>query len=300
MKPGERIKILRMLSGFTQEKLAALAGVNRASLVSWERGDYNPSAPAAESLGKVLLSPPGYFLFGTPSPVSGYWEPSPPKVNKYINSYLQDLESLFPAFCSENEITFCAYYSADNGRLLFLGRPDSPLKFLLLLKPLFLESFSAITSGLELREIAGLKGHPPVMLGFLESDTIETLSMYFRFAKADGLTVDTDAISTAFLKVKKVRGAKTEEDTKSLIKNAFLQFHFVLQEFDPPDSWYPTTTRAPTLIDVLSDFFERIYEEVEEKSLIWGGELDKELADMIRRFLKGQGFKERKRNGNKG
>lgn len=293
MKPGERIKILRMLSGFTQEKLAELAGVNRASLVSWERGDYNPSAPAAESLGKVLLSPPGYFLFGTPSPLSGYWEPSPPKVNKYIKAYLQDWESLFPAFCSENQISFCVYYSADNGMLLFLGRPDSPLKFFLQLKPLFLESFSAITSGLELKEIAGLIGYPPISLAFLEADTIETLSIFFRFAQAEGLTVDTDAISTAFLKVKKVRGAKTEEDTKSLIRNAFLQFHFVLQEFDPPDSWYPTSPRAPTLIEVLSDFFERIYEEVEKRSLVWGGELDKDLADMLRRFLRGQGFKER-------
>jgi molybdopterin-guanine dinucleotide biosynthesis protein len=49
-----------------------------------------------------------------------------------------------------------------------------------------------------------------------------------------------------------------------------------------------------TLIDVLSDIFERMYEEIEKKSQVWGGEPDKDLADMIRRFLKGEGFKERK------
>ena len=283
-----------MLSGFTQEKLAELAGVNRASLVSWERGDYNPSAPAAESLGKVLLCPPGYFLFGTPSPQSGFWEPNPPKVNKYVNAYLQDLETLLPDFCAENHITFCAYYSADNGRLLFLGKPDSPLKFLLLLKPLFLERFSAILSGLELKEIAGLEGYPPTTLGFLESETVESLSFYFRLAQADELSIDTDAISTAFIKAKKIRGAKTEEDTKSLVRNAFLHFHYVLQEFDPPDSWHPTTARYPSIIDELSVIFERLYEEIEEKSLVWGGEPDKDLADVIRRFLKGQGFKEKR------
>jgi hypothetical protein len=212
-------------------------------------------------------------------------------VNKYVNAYLQDLKSLFPAFCAENHITFCAYYSADNGRLLFLGRPDSPLKFLLLLKPLFLESFSKLTSGMEIKEIAGTI--PPISLAFLEADTIETLSIYFRFAKVEGLTVDTDAISTAFLKVKKVRGAKAEEDTKSPIRNAFIQFHFVLLEFDPPDSWYPTSSRYPTLIETLSIDFERLYEEIKERSLVWQGELDKELADMLRRFLKGQGFKEK-------
>lgn len=294
MKPGERIKILRMLSGFTQEKLAELAGVNRASLVSWERGDYNPSAPAVESLGKVLLCPPGYFLFGTPSPPSGFWELNPPKVNKYINSYLQDLESLFPAFCDENHLTFCAYYSADNGRLLFLGKPGSPLKYVLLLKPLFLERFSPILSGLEVKDIGGLEGYPPPTLGFLEAETVESLSFYFRLAKADEVPIDAEAISSAFLKAKKVRGAKTEEDTRSLVRNAFLHFHYVLQDFDPPESWSPTTTRAPTLIDALADIFERLYEEVEEKSQVWGGEADKDLADMLRRFLKGQGFKEKK------
>lgn len=289
MTPGERIKILRMLSGFTQEKLAELAGVNRASLVSWERGDYNPSAPAAQSLGKALLSPAGYFLFGSPSPQSGYWEPNPPKVNKYVNAYLQDLESLFPAFCEEIQITYCAYYSAENGRLLFLGRPDTSLKFLLILKPLFLESFSKLTSGLELKEIAGLKGHRPIPLGFLGAETIETLSIYFRFAQAGGVTVDTDTISSAFLKERKVRGARTEADTKSLIRNAFLHFHLVLKEFAPPDPGHPK------LIDDLSDLFEQLYEEIDERSLVWGGELDKALADMIRRFLRGQGFKERER-----
>ena len=103
MKPGERIKALRMLSGFTQEKVAALAAINRASLVSWERGDYNPSAPAAESLGKILLCSPGYLLFGTPSPKVAVWEPNPPKINKYLSAYLHDMDLLFPSFCTEKK-----------------------------------------------------------------------------------------------------------------------------------------------------------------------------------------------------
>jgi len=288
MKPGERIKILRILSGFTQEKLAELARVNRASLVSWERGDYNPSAPAAESLGKVLLCPPGYFLFGTPSPLSGFWEPNPPKVSKYVNAYLHDLESLFPLFCAENHITFCAYYSADNGRLLFLGKPDSPLNYALLLKPLFLEHFAAIFSWVELMEISGLENNPPATHGFLESGTVDSLSSYFRLAQVGEVPIDAEVISSAFLKAKKFRGTKTEEETKSLIRNAFLHFHTVLQEFDPPDAWYPT------LVDELSVIFGRLYEVIEEKSLVWGGELDKGLAEIIRRSLKGLGFKERR------
>lgn len=296
MKPGARIKILRILSGFTQEKLAELAGVNRASLVSWERGDYNPSVPAAESLGKVLQCPPGYFLFGNPSIDSAAWEPTPPKINKYVKAYLQDLVSLFPSFCSENHVAVCAYYSADNGILLFLGKSDSPLKFLLFLKPYFFDSLLKMLNGLEIKEITGLKGSPPNSLGFLESETIESLSLYFRFAQSEGLSINIDGISRSFLSAKRIRGAKTEEDTKSLIRNAFLHFHNVLSEFEEPTSWRPAifNPRYPTLIDNLSIIFERLYEEIEQKSIVWGGELDKDLADMVRKFLKSHGFKEKK------
>jgi phage replication-related protein YjqB (UPF0714/DUF867 family) len=68
----------------------------------------------------------------------------------------------------------------------------------------------------------------------------------------------------------------------------------VLQEFEEPDSWAPTAAKYPTLNDELSIIFERLYEEIEERSLVWAGELDKDLADMIRRSLKGQGFKEKR------
>ena len=297
MHAGERIKILRILSGFTQEKLAELAGVNRSSLVSWERGDYNPSAPAAESLGKVLLCPPGYFLFGTPSPQSAVWEPNPPKVNKYINPFLHDIELLFPSFCIENKITYCAYYSANNGYLLFLGRPNSPLQFLLLLKPLFHGRLSAVLNGLETKEIQGLEGCPRNALHFLDSKTIDSLSLYFRFAQAEDLSIDTDAISTAFLKAKKVRGANTKEDTKSLIRNAFLHFQSVFQEFEVPASWHPIGINpyadCSELLDFQSIIFMRLYEEIEEKSLVWSGEPNKDLDEMVRRFFKVQGFKEK-------
>ena len=277
MKPGERIKILRILSGFTQERLAELAAVNRASLVSWERGDYN--------------------LFGTPSPQAAVWEPNPPKVNKYISTYLQDIDSLFHSFCLENKITLCAHYSADNGKLLFLGNSDSPLKYLLFLKPLFYGRLSAALEGLTIKVIAGFEGYPPPTLRFLESETIESLSLYFRVAQSGGLSIDTDAISTAFLKTKKVRCSIAEEDTKSLIRNAFLHFQSVYQDFEVPEEWRPGVidpySDCSALLGILSSIFIRLYEEITEKSLVWRGELDKDLEGMIRNFLKRQGFKER-------
>lgn len=276
MKPGDRIKILRVLSGFTQEQIVELAGVNRASLVSWERGDYNPSAPAVESLGKVLLCPPGYILFGTPLPLSSYWVPSPPKANKYIKAYMQDIESLIPAFCHELQVTFGVYFSCNNSnyRLLFLGTRDS-LKYVLLLSPLFLERFAAMFSGLSIESMPG-----PV------PESVKTFDGL-------GLPIHAETISS-FLKVRKHRELNAEEGIKGFLRNSFLHFHTVLQEFDPPDSWNPTTTRYPTLIDELSVIFECLYEEIKEKSLVWGGGLNKGLAEIIRHSLKEQGFIEKR------
>jgi hypothetical protein len=128
-------------------------------------------------------------------------------------------------------------------------------------------------------------------------ETIENLSLYFQYAQSTGLSIDTDAISSAFLKTKKVRGAKSDEDTKSLIKNAFLHFQSVFLEFEIPGQWRislknPNSDCSASL-DVLSNVFMMLYEEIEQKSLIWSGRPDKNLDEMLRRILKDNGFKER-------
>jgi hypothetical protein len=40
--------------------------------------------------------------------------------------------------------------------------------------------------------------------------------------------------------------------------------------------------------------FESLFEVREQKSLIWTGELNEELADIARKFLKAHGYKEKK------
>ena len=175
-------------------------------------------------------------------------------------------------------------------------KPTHKITFIIFLKPILIEHLSSVLKGLESHEIRGFEGYPPITLSFFESETIESLSLYFRFAQSDGLSIDTDAISSTFLIAKKIRGTRSEDDTRNLWRNTFFHFQTVLKEFEEPASWCPPVInpRYPTLSDNLWVIFERLYEEIDDRSLIWRGELDKELADMIRRFLIAQGFKERK------
>ena len=43
MDTAGRIKILRLLNGYTQEAIAALIGISRPSIVVWESGKHPPS-----------------------------------------------------------------------------------------------------------------------------------------------------------------------------------------------------------------------------------------------------------------
>lgn len=51
---GQRIRYLRKQKGWTQEKLAEYAGINRVTVASYEQGKYLPSLTALEMLAKAL------------------------------------------------------------------------------------------------------------------------------------------------------------------------------------------------------------------------------------------------------
>lgn len=292
MKPGARIKILRILSGLTQERLAELAGLNRSSLVFWERGVYNPSAGAAEALGKVLLCPPGYIMFGTPLPESAAWELTPPKVSRYIAGYYSDIKSLFTDFSAELHIDFVAIYHGDNGHLLFLGNSGGPLRYALFLGHDSYKQICSSLSFLEQKVIEGLKFYPPLTIGFMANETVETFSRYMAFAQNSGVSVDKEALITSLLRSKKIRGDISTEEIKALVENASFHFFLVLQEsgiLNLPNR-SPTKIRSFSNIHDLKVIFSRLYEEVETKSLAWNGEPNVELINFVRRFLTQHGF----------
>jgi putative transcriptional regulator len=49
-----RLREMREGAGMTQEELAARAGVSRQTIISLEKGKYNPSITLAYSLSKVF------------------------------------------------------------------------------------------------------------------------------------------------------------------------------------------------------------------------------------------------------
>jgi DNA-binding XRE family transcriptional regulator len=286
MRPGERIKILRILFGLTQEQLATSAAVNRASIVSWERGSYNPSHSAATALGSVLLCSPGYLLFGDKLIYSACWQPTSPQRSKYLKDYIDDVNTLLPQFLFENSINCMAFYDANNGRLAFLGRAGSPLSCILFLKPEVIDCFETAFSNIERIEIEGFTGYPQATLGFQEKDDSDSLKIFFRLASVSGIKLNEDAIASALLKVQKTRGLQSDAVHTSYAKTAFSYFFYVSSKYEGTDDW------SMQLSCLFSDIFERVYEEVERKSLTWSlANLDKEILEMIRKFFEGQGLK---------
>lgn len=293
MTPGERIKILRMLAGFTQEKLGEISGLNRASIVYWEKGTHIPSTSAASALGKVLSCSHDYILFGNSPPRDACWEPVLPKSRKFFNIFCLDFESLFPAFCTENEINFCTYYTAENGKIVFLGKKNQPLSFLLFLHPFLYECFIKIFASLDGKEISALNGYPQTSLGFTEKKTIDSLSFYYNLFSSNNIQINWQAINKAFLKARKFRWPKSEEDQKGFRKNAFIHVLKVLHEFEYPDHNGSNHNYSQKIFGNLYDVFEYLNEKFEEESLAYSGSIDEELADTVRKLIKGLGFKKK-------
>ena len=292
MERNERLKILRILNGLTQDGLAEKSGLPRGSISIWEKGTNAPSHQAAPVLAAALNVPVGYLMYGTPSLNCGIWQPSVP-APRHLPMFSRELQKSFSLFCKENGITRCANYVGVDGNLYFLGKEGRPFGFLLLVKN---EIREQLIEAIDLFEYdLNVELSPPANICFLENSTIDHLMFFFRVANSCGLDVDSDLITSELLKVKKTRPAESQAETKSLIRNAFLHFHTVLDEFEKPSVWNPAiiNSRHPTLNDNLSIIFERIYEEIEEKSILWTGEPNKDLSEIIRVFLKGQGFKEK-------
>lgn len=286
MTPGERIKILRILLGLTQEQLATSAGVNRASVVSWERGSYNPSHSAATALSGVLLCSPGYLLFGDKLIGSACWQPASPQRSKYMKDYIRDVNTLLPPFFTENSINYMAFYNALNGRVAFLGAAGSPLSYMLYLKPEVIGCFDSALSGTVSVEIEGFDNYPQTVLGFQEKEDGENLDIYFRLADKNQFQINTEAIRSALFKVQKAKGIHSAGLHAGFAKTAFSYFFYVSCQFEDASEWSLQRMYA------FPEIFVRVYEEVERKSLTWSlANIDNEIVEMVRNHLAKQGVK---------
>lgn len=123
MEKRDRLKILRLLNGCTQDILANRLGVPRTSIAMWEKGRYGFSSEVTVKLASTLGVQTDYLILGTPIIANAVWIPIPPSRPDYLRSMQEDLIALLPQFLTENK--FNASYSdslADGSRFFLLGQ----------------------------------------------------------------------------------------------------------------------------------------------------------------------------------
>jgi DNA-binding XRE family transcriptional regulator len=92
---SERLKILRILCGFTQETLAELAGASRISVIGWERSRL-PARRAQETLAQILHVSPEFLTDGIHPPTSAFWHPVQPGHPRHLKAMAVDLQQGIP------------------------------------------------------------------------------------------------------------------------------------------------------------------------------------------------------------
>lgn len=295
MERNERLTVLRILNGLTQDLLSTRSSLPRGSISIWEKGNNAPSHEAVPRLAAALNVPSGYLMYGSPPLDSAVWQPVVPSP-RHFPLFAKELAKNIPAFCEENKITRFAWYQGEDGRIIFLGKADKPLSFLLLQKPELDECIWKALQLLEEHHFEGSELYPPFQIGFLEEMDVEHLMRFVRLAQDSNLEVNGDLLSAEFLKAKQSLGLTSDSEYKSFASNAYIHIRTVLDEMQKPAKQRPVAinSRHPSLIENESAIFESVLDACQQKALIWTGVLNDELADMVRKFLKAHGYKDKK------
>lgn len=115
LTPGQRIKALRVLNGFTQESLCeADKNINRASLSNWEKGNWKPRMESVVSLGNILGCDPGLIMFGEGALSSCNWQMLLPRKS----DGWRGLAGLLVAFLKERGFT---HVNQNDNVFIFFG-----------------------------------------------------------------------------------------------------------------------------------------------------------------------------------
>lgn len=150
---GQRIGILRVLNGYTQEELTPFTGLNRSSLSCWERDEYGPSVQKAKILAGALGCSPAYLIFGSPRVDGAVWTPRIPE-GKHVHLFREAMTDILPLFLAENGFDRCAVLVEE--RLVALYRGTSAEGFVALEEPIFDLVVELIKSCLAMVEAADL------------------------------------------------------------------------------------------------------------------------------------------------
>lgn len=123
MEKFERLKIIRLLSGYTQAELAKMVQMPQASIAVMEKGKYGVAGETGFIIASALKVPFDYLYAGFPpvdykDPI--VWIPIPPTRSQHFQSMINDLKALFPLFLSENGFNATITGAMSDGTTVFL------------------------------------------------------------------------------------------------------------------------------------------------------------------------------------
>jgi transcriptional regulator with XRE-family HTH domain len=262
MDTAGRIKILRLLNGYTQEAIAALLGTSRPSIVVWESGKHPPSSEYVIRLADLVGVEPGYISYGSPRVSCCAWIPTPPDRAQNLSPYLRDIASLFPEFLDENGLDAARFSKLGDGGTMFLLGREREFSCLMLVR----ESLSA--SFIKFSQVRNV-----IEMGSFDRVTVESFGedeLTFIAKHAADFSVNLDGIWKALVKARP--GGRAKEDALNIL---FTAFSIVMQQ-------YKITAEDQLK---LSNFFTEKYRALPPLHKLSAGNLQGE----VRKFLESLG-----------
>lgn len=207
MERHARLKILRILHGFTQSEFAQLAKIPAQAISAMETGKYAPAGEAGMLVAMALRVPYDYLYVGTPSvdfAAPCLWKPAPPVRSQHLQVMSNEVEMLFPLFLIENEFDTMVSAQLSGGDFAFLiGRRPKDSRLKVKVSCLLLVSQHLASSFLAAFETAGVSGSSNISLECtIDSFDFDALSSMVAKAKVkcDTLGLTTKLIPTANFK----------------------------------------------------------------------------------------------------
>lgn len=181
MENKDRVKILRILAGYTQPGLSLAANIPKASLGAIEMGLYNAVGEKGAAIAEALGVTFNYLYQGTPyvdehRPL--VWTPQPAARAQHLQSQKNEISFLFPKFLTENKFVAVIAAELSNGFAFLLGREttDSKHKYayncLVLAERRLADSFK---TALKTADVKGYQGLGDILS--MVDRSIETISV---------------------------------------------------------------------------------------------------------------------------
>ena len=226
-----RIKILRLLRGLTQEELAFRAEVPRPSLGNYEQGTYVPRDKSLESLAGIFGVEPGYLRYGSPVVGGQAWQPAIPANARRKLETINDIVKLLPEFITEN--CFDAVISRqldEGGRLFFFGRDNKYSCLLLAVADLAEPVLNLIN---DIVPVKDLLEHLDITV---ESFSAKELDLQAKHSGHKGCSFDVDGMSRSLTRLKGP-AVEISKEPLSFVIDALL---YVDRDYDIPIDAVPS------------------------------------------------------------